>query len=152
MECGASGTEVDQLDHRLTHVESPNAVQTADLAHTTETFATTYPTLAKNPGRAALYNALLPGLGYYYLGLTHTAITALLLNALFIASSFFFFRRRAWAAAVLFLSFEVGWYVGGIQGGNSQALTFNERTYEALANPLMNQEGIFPIHLLRYGL
>lgn len=132
----------------LTH----QAFLSGDLAHTSPSFLEAYTALAKSPEKAALFNALLPGLGYYFLGLTHTAITALLLNALFLASCVYFFRKRAWAAAVLFLSFEIGWYIGGIQGGTTQATNYNERTYEALANPLMNREGIFPIHLLRYGL
>jgi hypothetical protein len=112
---------------------------------------TDYFTLKKSPKKAALFNALLPGLGYYYIGLKQTAITALLLNALFIAACIYFFRKKAIAAGIITLSFAVGWYVGGIQGGTVQTEFYNTTIYEGLANPLMNREGIFPIHLLHYG-
>ena len=115
-------------------------------------FHSNYISLKKSPMRAALMNAFLPGLGYYYVGLTQTAITALLLNGLFIAACVYFFRKKALAAAIITLSFAIGWYVGGIQGGSVQTRFYNTTIYEGLANPLMNREGIFPIHLLHYGL
>lgn len=111
----------------------------------------TYRSEKKSKGRAQLFNGILPGLGYFYLGQTHTAITALLCNALFFAATFYFFRRRAIAAALIFLGFSIGWYVGGIQGAATQTKIYNERLYETMVIQAANREGHFPIFQLQYG-
>jgi len=103
----------------------------------------------KSPLIAPLLNAIIPGTGYLYLGQIQTASTALLVNGLFIAAAIYFFRRKAYAAALIFLSFEAGWYFGGIQGGKGGAKLYNERIYEQIAIPYMNREGIFPIYQLK---
>lgn len=105
----------------------------------------------KSPLIAPLLNALIPGTGYLYLGQIQTAITALLVNGLFIAAAIFFFKRKAYAAALIFLSFEAGWYFGGIHGGKTGAKFYNERIYEQIATPYMNREGIFPIYQLKHA-
>ncbi|NGX59402.1 MAG: hypothetical protein KR126chlam3_00553 [Chlamydiae bacterium] len=98
---------------------------------------------------AAALNAIIPGSGYFYLGQKNTAITALLMNGLFLAAAIYFFRRRPIAAAIIFLGFEAGWYLGGIQGGSAQGKLYNERVYEQIVTPYMNREGIFPIYQLK---
>jgi hypothetical protein len=105
----------------------------------------------KSPLLAPLFNALLPGAGYLYLGQIQTAITALLVNSLFILAALLFFKRKAYAAALIFLSFEAGWYFGGIQGGKAGVKHYNERVYEEIATPYMNREGIFPIYQLKHA-
>ncbi|MDN3505986.1 MAG: hypothetical protein P0S96_02010 [Simkaniaceae bacterium] len=110
---------------------------------------TAYDQNKKSTLLAPLLNALIPGTGYLYLGQIQTAITALLVNGLFIAAAIFFFKRKAYAAALIFLSFEAGWYFGGIHGGKRGAKFYNERIYEQIATPHMNREGIFPIYQLK---
>ncbi len=105
----------------------------------------------KSPKTAAMLNAILPGSGYFYLGQLQTALTALLMNGLFIAAAVYFFRRRPIAAAIIFLGFEAGWYFGGLQGGSSQGKLYNERVYEQIVTPYMNHEGIFPIYQLKHA-
>jgi TM2 domain-containing membrane protein YozV len=112
---------------------------------------TAYQENKKSPLLAPLLNALIPGTGYLYLGQIQTAITALLVNGLFIAAAIFFFKRKAYAAALIFLSFEAGWYFGGIHGGKRGAKFYNERVYEQIATPYMNREGIFPIYQLKHA-
>lgn len=114
-------------------------------------FLKDYKALQKSPKFAAALNGILPGAGYFYLGQLSTAITALLVNGLFIFAAIHFFRKRPIALAIIFLSFELGWYFGGIQGGGMQAKLYNERTYENLAKPLMNKHGLFPIYQLKNG-
>lgn len=116
-----------------------------------ETFLKTYESEAKSPKIAAGLNAILPGAGYFYLGQISTAVTALIVNALFIFAAIHFFRKRPIAVAIIFLSFELGWYFGGIQGGGLGAKLYNERKYESLAKPIMNKHGLFPIYQLKYG-
>ena len=110
-----------------------------------------YDAQKKSVGKAQALNALLPGAGYLYLGQTQSAITAFLLNGLFITASCIFFIDGNIPAGVIFTSFEAGWYFGGIYGGGEEAKFYNERTYEKIATPVMNQEHLFPILTLKYA-
>ncbi|MBM3198671.1 MAG: tetratricopeptide repeat protein [Chlamydiae bacterium] len=114
-------------------------------------FLTDYDRLKKSPKTAKLLNAFLPGAGYLYLGQKQSAVTAFLLNGLFIGASCYFFLHDNIPAGVIFAGFEAGWYFGGITGAAQEAKFYNERIYEALASPLMNQERLFPILSLRYA-
>lgn len=105
----------------------------------------------KSPRAAALLNTLLPGAGYFYLGQKQTAVTALLINGLFIASSAYFFIHGPIYAGIITAGFEAGWYFGGIYGAASEAKFYNERLYERLANPMMNCERLFPVFRLNYA-
>lgn len=105
----------------------------------------------KSVKKAQLFNALLPGAGYFYVGQKQTAVTALLINSLFIWASVYFFQHGNVAAGSIFTSLEAGWYFGGIYGAGLEAKFYNERTYERLATPMMNEKGYFPILMLKYG-
>lgn len=105
----------------------------------------------KSPSLASGLNAILPGAGYLYLGQTQTAITAFLMNGLFIASSVYFFQHGPLAAAIITTGFEVGWYIGGIQGASYQAKFYNERLYESTVTPVMNREKLFPVFMLQHS-
>ncbi|NGX37967.1 MAG: hypothetical protein K1000chlam2_01136 [Chlamydiae bacterium] len=105
----------------------------------------------KSPATAAALNAFLPGSGYLYLGQKQTAVTAFLVNGLFIASSVYFFKNGPIAAGIVTTSFEAGWYFGGIQGAALQAKCYNERLYERMASPEMNQNKLFPVFQLNYA-
>ncbi|MGE5196590.1 MAG: tetratricopeptide repeat protein [Anaerolineae bacterium] len=114
-------------------------------------FLNTYNTRKKSSTAAQLLNASLPGAGYLYLGQNQSATTAFLLNGLFIAASYHFFHRGHIAAGIIFTSFELGWYFGGIYGAAEEAKLYNERVYEKEATPLMNERGLFPILTLKYA-
>ncbi|MFI5334670.1 MAG: hypothetical protein ACHQT8_05860 [Chlamydiales bacterium] len=105
----------------------------------------------KSIGKARAFNMVLPGAGYLYLGQKKSALTAALLNGLFIAAAVHCFQHRHLAAGIIFTSFEAGWYFGGIYGAGQEAKYYNERLYEQKAAPLMNQKGLFPVFMLKYG-
>ncbi|HSX03289.1 MAG TPA: tetratricopeptide repeat protein [Rhabdochlamydiaceae bacterium] len=105
----------------------------------------------KSVGKAQLFNALLPGGGYLYLGQKQTALTAFLVNSLFIAATVTFFQKGEIAAGIITASFEAGWYFGGIYGAAQEAKFYNERLYERNATPMMNQCRLFPALMLNYG-
>jgi tetratricopeptide (TPR) repeat protein len=105
----------------------------------------------KSIAKTQALNAFLPGAGYLYLGQRQSAVTAALLNGLFIAASYHFFHRGDIAAGIIFTSFEAGWYFGGIYGGGLEAKYYNERLYEKLASPVMNKNKLFPVLMLRYA-
>lgn len=116
-----------------------------------ENFLCSYENQKKSVTSAQWFNAILPGAGYLYLGQKQSALTAFLLNGLFIAASYEFFAHNKPAAGAIFASFEAGWYFGGIYGAGLEAKVYNERIYECLATPLMNQQGLFPVLSLRYA-
>ncbi|MBP9841555.1 MAG: tetratricopeptide repeat protein [Simkaniaceae bacterium] len=105
----------------------------------------------KSVPRAQIYNALLPGAGYAYVGQKQSAFTAFTLNALFIAAAVEFFRHGYIAAGIITTTFESGWYFGGIYGAGEAAKLYNERIYEKKAYALLGSEKRFPILMLRYG-
>ena len=94
---------------------------------------------------------ILPGAGYLYVGQKQSAVTAFLLNGLFIAAAVHFFCKWEIAAGVITTSFEAGWYFGGIYGAGESAKLYNERVYEDLAYPALNRNGLFPVLMLQYG-
>ncbi len=110
-----------------------------------------YERCKKSVGRAQILNAAIPGAGYLYVGLKKTALTAFLLNSLFIFASYEFFHHGYIAAGMITSSFEMGWYFGGIYGAGEAAKFYNERMFENLAPPIMNNEKVFPILQLNYS-
>lgn len=110
----------------------------------------TYDSRRKSPKLAGILSGI-PGAGYLYVGQRQTAVTALLINGLFIWATITFFRRRLIALAILLGSFAIGWYGGGIYGASRQAVLYNERLFEEVATPLMNQHRYFPIHQIRHA-
>jgi hypothetical protein len=112
---------------------------------------TEYDLKKKSISRAQWLNTALPGAGYLYVGQKQTALTALLLNGLFIGATYYFFHAGNIPAGIIFTSFEAGWYFGGIYGAGQEAKFYNERLYEKTATPIMNREGLFPIFMLQHA-
>jgi hypothetical protein len=105
----------------------------------------------KSISKAQTLNAILPGMGYLYVGQKQSALTATLLNGLFIAAATHFFLHGHNSAGIIFSSFEAGWYFGGIYGAGEAAKLYNERVYEGKALTTLNQNKLFPIFMLNYG-
>lgn len=104
----------------------------------------------KSPTTAGNLNALLPGAGFLYLGQTRSAITAFLLNGLFIGATYQFFHKGYTAAALITLSFEMGWYFGGIYGAKEEAKLYNERLYESVFCGVLNEKKLYPIFMIKH--
>jgi hypothetical protein len=111
----------------------------------------TYQANKKSIGKAQLLNTFLPGAGYFYIGQKQTALTAFLVNSLFIGASCYFFTSGNLPAGIIFTGFEAGWYFGGIYGVGQETKFYNERVYERYTTPLMNQKKLFPILSLHYA-
>ncbi|MCH9621310.1 MAG: hypothetical protein S4CHLAM20_07290 [Chlamydiia bacterium] len=105
----------------------------------------------KNPILAGGLNAICPGLGYLYLGQKQSALTALLLNSLTTAAAYYFYKEDNIPAAALTLSFESGWYFGGIYGAKEEAQFYNTRLYEQASHYRMRDHKLYPILMLRHG-
>lgn len=105
----------------------------------------------KSVGKAQALNAFIPGAGYLYIGQKKSAITAFLLNGLFIAAAYQFFHRGHTVAGIITTGFEAGWYFGGIYGAGEEAKYYNERIYECNASQVLNQHSLFPVLMLRHA-
>lgn len=105
----------------------------------------------KSVAKAQLLNALVPGAGYLYIGQRKSALTAFLLNGLFIAAATQFFLHKHFAAGLITTGFEAGWYFGGIYGAGEEAKYYNERLYERAASSVLNEHKLFPILMLDHA-
>jgi len=105
----------------------------------------------KSVATAQALNALLPGAGYLYIGQKKSALTAFLLNGLFIAAATQFFLHNHLAAGIITTGFEAGWYFGGIYGAGEEAKFYNERLYEKNAGVVLNEYKLFPVLMLQHA-
>lgn len=112
---------------------------------------TDYTFQMKSPTKAQTLQAIVPGAGYWYVGLKKSAITSFVINALFIAATAELAHRGYWAPALITLSLETGWYFGGINGAGLAANEYNERLYEPLAKETLMRERLFPVLRFEYA-
>lgn len=115
-----------------------------------DTLLNSYFSQSKSVKRAQGLNLLLPGAGYWYVGQRQTAVTAFLVNALFIGASAHFFMNDNVAAGAIFLTLESGWYFGGITGAGLAARSYNERLYEGYAHKICMGQQLYPLLRLHY--
>lgn len=104
----------------------------------------------KSVATAQVLNALCPGAGYLYIGQKRSALTALLVNGLFITAAVQFFLHGHLAAGIITTGFEAGWYFGGIYGAGEEAKYYNERLYEKKATSLLHEKELFPVLMLEH--
>lgn len=112
---------------------------------------TQYEQKKKSPNKAKLLNVFIPGAGYLYVGQKQTAVTSFLINSLFIWGATHFFQKGNIPLGIITTSFELGWYIGGIQGASSAATLYNERLYETYAHNHMRNHRLYPTLMLTYG-
>ena len=105
----------------------------------------------KSVRKAKTLNALLPGAGYWYVEQKSTALTAFLINSLFIGASATCFCKDQIAAGIVLASLEGGWYFGGILGAGLGAKTYNEHLYRGYISKINHKENIFPMMMLKYS-
>lgn len=105
---------------------------------------------AKSVHKAELLNAILPGAGYWYLGQKQTAITAFLVNSLFLGAAAHFIYTGNVPASIITLSLEGGWYFGGIYGAGLAGKAYNEKIYSTYADRITEKEKFFPALMLKY--
>lgn len=110
-----------------------------------------YKCAMKSPAKARLYQTLLPGAGYAYVGQTKAAITSFLINALFITAGVEFAKRGYWGASLITFSLETGWYFGGINGAGLAANEYNERLYESLGKETLVKAKYFPVFKFEFA-
>jgi hypothetical protein len=130
----------------FTAIDCGNLPEISALSQTN--FLREYCSVAKSPARAQMLNALLPGAGYWYVEQHQSAITAFLLNSLFIAATYQLASHHYFPAAILTGSLEVGWYLGGIQGAGLAAKQWNECHYNRVARSYLQNNCLFPFLMI----
>lgn len=152
------GTDPDQ-GKRLLILEAVQAADFATLFKTAEEdlcrayiqrLLCAYQREAKSVRKAEFLNIVLPGAGYWYVGMKQTAITALVVNSLFIAAGVHFIDHGSIAAGIITLSLEAGWYFGGIYGAGLAAKYYNEKMYCCYADKISQKEQYYPLLMLQY--
>ena len=114
-------------------------------------FLETYERSAKSIRKAQVYNALLPGAGYYYVGQKKTAVTAVIVNALFTYAAYQFFHHGNTAAGMITASLEMGWYLGGINGAGLAAREINEGIFRDQGKEFLVQHRLFPLLMFEHA-
>ncbi len=138
----------------LREADFPSIESFADAFHQTsylDRLVDNYGENKKSVATAQTLNAIIPGAGYLYIGQRKSALTAFLLNGLFIAAATQFFLHRHVAAGIITTGFEAGWYFGGIYGAGQEAKYYNERLYEHNASSVLNEHKLFPILMLDHA-
>lgn len=80
----------------------------------------------KSPTAAAVMSLLLPGSGYVYAGRPLVGFGALLLNGAFIGATVLAVQDGNYPLALILLSLETGWYMGGATGAALEVIDRNE--------------------------
>lgn len=156
---------IQQLLQRLDapleqRVEKYEAVKTADFEtlsalsiddQSVEDLLACYASQEKSISKAKTLNAILPGAGYYYVGQKKTAVTAFIVNALFIYAAYQFFDHGYTAAGLITTSLEMGWYFGGINGAGLAARECNEIVYGTCAKDFLIKERLFPVLMFSFA-
>ena len=79
----------------------------------------------KNPTVAGLLG-IIPGCGYLYAGHKQTALSALLINALFGYATYSSIQNKNYGVAALTGTLSLAFYIGNIQGSSKSAKRYNE--------------------------
>jgi tetratricopeptide (TPR) repeat protein len=111
-----------------------------DLSHQAlllqQALETAPPPQQKSPRTAGLLAGVLPGAGHLYLGKPGQAITAFLLNGVFLTGAAFAFHEGLEIVGGILLYFETGWYLGNIKSAMDGAREAPIQDQKAFANAL----------------
>lgn len=87
----------------------------------------------KNPRMASLL-AIIPGLGYFYDGYNQSALSAFIVNVLFMSCTYNAFHQNNTALGVTSGILSFGWYAGNIYGSGITATRKNREMKQELLN------------------
>jgi len=85
---------------------------------------------------AGILSGLLPGAGHLYAGKPLQALTAFVLNGVFLTGAAYAFHEKLEATGAILLFFEAGWYLGGINSAMDAARDVNRQQQKAVTDHL----------------
>jgi tetratricopeptide (TPR) repeat protein len=101
----------------------------------------------KSPAVAGVLSGVLPGTGHLYVGKPLQALTAFLLNGLFLTGAAYALHEGLEGTAAILLFFETGWYLGTINSAAAGAREFNRQQQQAAATHLLDTYSLPPLDL-----
>lgn len=90
----------------------------------------------KSPGYAGVLAGILPGAGHLYAGKPWQALTAFVLNGVFLAGAAYAVHEGFETTGAILLFFETGWYLGNIQSAMEAARQANRQYQRNLVQHL----------------
>jgi outer membrane protein assembly factor BamD (BamD/ComL family) len=96
----------------------------------------TPPPQLKSPLVAGVLSGVLPGAGHLYAGKPLQALTAFILNGVFLGGAAYAFHEKLEATGAILLFFEAGWYLGGINSAMDAARDANRQPQKAFTDYL----------------
>jgi len=87
-----------------------------------------------SPGVAGVLSGVLPGAGHLYAGKPLQALTAFVLNGVFLAGAAYAFHEKLEATGAILLFFETGWYLGGIYSAMDAARAANRQQQQVFTD------------------
>jgi tetratricopeptide (TPR) repeat protein len=90
----------------------------------------------KSPRTAGILAGILPGAGHLYIGKPVQAVSAFLLNSLFLTGAVYALHEGLEAVGAILLYFETGWYLGNIKSAADGARAFNQQQQQIWHNHL----------------
>ena len=105
------------------------------------------PPVHKSPAVAGALSAVLPGAGHLYIGKPLQALTAFLLNGLFLTGAAYAVHEGLEGTAAILLFFETGWYLGTINSARAGAREFNRQQRQAASDYLLGNYSLPPLDL-----
>lgn len=145
-----TNTKVEEYQAIIT-ADFPKLYSFAESDEDLACFLSSYQDSTLSVKKAQFLNAILPGAGFYYVGQTKTAVTALIVNALFTYAAVQFFDRGYTAAGLITTSFELGWYLGGINGAGLAAQEINEHNWNVQGKEFLIRNRLFPLLMFQYA-
>lgn len=112
-----------------------------------QTLQTPSPLPLKSTRTAGILAGILPGAGHLYLGKPRHAISAFLLNGLFISGTVTAFLKGLEATGLILLYFETGWYLGNINSAVEGANDYNRQQQQARRDDLLSTYAPAPLNL-----
>ena len=100
-----------------------------------------------SPRTAGMLAGMLPGAGHLYMGKPVQALTALLLNGLFLAGAVYAFHEGLEATGAILLYFETGWYLGNIKSAADGARDAIRQRQRAFFDHLRDTYALPPLSL-----
>lgn len=105
------------------------------------------PPVRRSPTVAGILSGVLPGAGHLYIGKPLQALTAILLNGLFLAGAAYAVHEGLEGTAAILLFFETGWYLGTINSAAAGAREFNRLQQQAAAGRVLDAYSLPPLDL-----
>lgn len=96
----------------------------------------------KSPAVAGVLSGVLPGAGHLYIDKPLQALTAFLLNGLFLTGAAYALHEGLEGTAAILLFFETGWYLGTINSAVAGARDFNRQQHRAASDRLLAAYGL----------